>query len=147
MNVNHDAPIVAASELPIAADPETIWDVMAAIERWPSWNPDVRWASLEGELAEGSVFRWKAGPGTITSTLQRVERPRVLAWTGRTLGVEAVHVWRLEPRNGATLVTTEESWEGPVASLLRGPLRKTVRNALDAGLGHLKAEAERRSSP
>ena len=147
MRVNHDAPIVAASELPIAADPESIWDVMAAIERWPSWNPDVRWASLEGELAEGSVFRWKAGPGTITSTLQRVERPPVLAWTGRTLGVEAVHVWRLEPRNGATLVTTEESWEGPVASLLRGPLRKTVRNALDAGLGHLKAEAERRSSP
>ena len=55
-------------------------------------------------LTPGSTFRWKAGPGTITSTLQRVERPRVIAWAGRTFGIKANHVYTLEPRDGKTLV-------------------------------------------
>jgi hypothetical protein len=45
--------------------------------------------SIQGDLAEGSVFRWKAGAGTITSTIQRVEPPRLIAWTGGTLGIRA----------------------------------------------------------
>ena len=71
--------------------------------------------SIEGPVATGTVFRWKAGPGTITSTIQRVERPRLIAWTGRTLGIEAIHDWHLDARDGGTFVRTEESYEGLVA--------------------------------
>jgi uncharacterized protein YndB with AHSA1/START domain len=145
MSIDERAPVVEASEILIAAPPETVWDVLAAIERWPAWNPDVKWASVEGEIAAGTRFRWKTGPGTVTSTLQRVERPRLIAWTGRTFGIDAVHVWRLEPRDGATLVRTEESFGGVLARLLRRPLRKTLTRALESGLRHLKAEAERRA--
>ena len=144
--IDERAPVAAAGEIEVAADPEVVWEVMAAIDGWPSWNPDVTWASLDGELAEGTRFRWKAGPGTITSTLRRVERPRLLAWTGRTFGVDAVHVWRLEARGANTLVRTEESWDGLMARILRGPMQKTLQDAIDAGLRHLKAEAERRSA-
>jgi hypothetical protein len=146
MEVDRGAPAIAAGEIEIAADAETVWDVMADIDRWPSWNPDVKAASLSGPLAEGAEFRWKAGSGTIASTIRRAERPRELAWTGRTLGIDAVHVWRLEPRNGATLVSTEESWNGLVVRLLRRPLAKMLQGAIDAGLRHLKAEAERRAA-
>jgi uncharacterized protein YndB with AHSA1/START domain len=145
MSIDERAPIVEASEILIAAPPETVWDVLAAIESWPAWNPDVKWASVEGEIAAGTRFRWKTGPGTVTSTLQRVERPRLIAWTGRTFGIDAVHVWRLEPRDGATLVRTEESFGGVLARLFRRPLRKTLTRALESGLRHLKAEAERRA--
>jgi uncharacterized protein YndB with AHSA1/START domain len=143
--VDEGAPVVGASEIVIAAPPETVWDVLAALDRWPSWNPDVKSVSVEGEIAEGTRFRWKTGPGTVTSTLQRVERPRLIAWTGRTLGIDAVHVWRLEPRDGTTLVRTEESFAGVVARLFRWPLRKTLTGGLENGLRHLKAEAERRA--
>ena len=143
--VEKSAPVVEASEIVIGAPPETVWDVLATIEGWPAWNPDVKWASVEGDVAEGTQFRWKSGPGTITSTLQRVERPRLIAWTGRTFGIDAVHVWRFEPRDGATLVRTEESFEGVVARLFRRPLRRTLAGALESGLRHLKAEAERRA--
>jgi uncharacterized protein YndB with AHSA1/START domain len=146
MTINERAPVAAAGEIEVAADPEVVWDVMAAIDRWPSWNPDVTRASLDGELAEGTRFRWKAGPGTITSTLRRVERPRLLAWTGKTLGVDAIQVWRLEARGANTFVRTEESWEGLMARILRGPMQKMLQDAIDAGLRHLKAEAERRSA-
>jgi uncharacterized protein YndB with AHSA1/START domain len=146
MMINKNAPVAAAGEIEIAADPEAVWDIMAAIDRWPSWNPDVKWASLDGGLAEGRRFRWRSGPGTITSTIRSVERPWLLAWTGKTFGVNAIHVWRLESRDGSTIVRTEESWEGLVARIFRGPMRKTLETAINAGLRYLKAEAERRSA-
>lgn len=145
MEVDREAPAFARSETEIAADPETIWEILTRFESWPSWNPDVSSVALEGDVAEGTVFRWKAGRATITSTLRQVERPRVLAWTGKTTGVDAIHVWRLEPRVGGTLVQTEESWQGLFVRLLSGPMRKRLQKAVDGGLEHLKAEAERRA--
>lgn len=147
MKINESAAAVGAGEIEIAAGPGIVWDVLATIDRWPSWNPDVKGVSLSGEVTEGTEFRWKSGPGTITSTIQRVERPRLLAWTGKTLGIKAIHVWRLEPHDGNTIVRTEESWEGLVVRIFRGPMQKTLQNAIDSGLQHLKAEAERRSTP
>lgn len=144
MDINKNAPAIAASEIEIDANPEIVWDVMAGIDRWPAWNPEIKSASLEGELAEGSRFRWKAGPGTIASTIQQVERPHTLAWMGKTLGIKAIHVWRLEPKNGKTIVRTEESWEGLLPRILRGRMQKMLQDSIDSGLRHLKAEAERR---
>lgn len=88
MKINEDVPVIAVGEIVIAADSPTVWNVISAIDHWPRWNPDIRRASLDGKLAEGSKFRWKSGPGTITSTIRRVEKPHVLAWSGITLGVQ-----------------------------------------------------------
>jgi uncharacterized protein YndB with AHSA1/START domain len=142
--INEEAPIVGRSEIEIDAAPEVVWDLLTAIDRWPSWNPDVKSMTMEGPPAEGSVFRWKAGPGTITSTIRRIEPPRLIAWTGKTLGIRAIHFYRLEPREGGTFVRTEESYEGLVARILRGSLQKTLDRALADGLGYLKNEAEQR---
>ena len=122
MEINKSAPIVATGEIEVAAYPEIVWDVMAGIDRWPAWNPDVKSAHLEGEMALGSKFRWKAGPGMVTSTIQQVARPRTLAWTGNTLGINAIHVWRLEPKGDkpATkqIAKQEARQESDVAILL-----------------------------
>jgi hypothetical protein len=145
MMINERAPVAATGEIVIAATPELVWDVMANIASWPSWNPDVKSVSSGGLVAEGTQFRWKSGPGTITSTLRRVERPRQLAWTGSTLGINAIHVWRLEAEGSSTLVRTEESWEGILPRLFRSQMQKVLHSAIEAGLRHLKAEAERRA--
>jgi uncharacterized protein YndB with AHSA1/START domain len=145
VEIDRDAPAVARAETKIAADPETVWEILTGFESWPSWNPDVSSVALDGDVAEGTVFRWKTGRATITSTLRQVERSHVVAWTGKTTGIDAVHVWRLEPRDGGTLVQTEESWQGLLVRLLSGPMRKSLQKAVDGGLEHLKAEAERRA--
>ena len=146
MDVNRNAPVVAADEIEIAASPGAVWDVLTDLESWPRWNPDVKSMSLDGGLEKGSVFRWQAGPGTITSTIQDVQPPTRIAWTGSTFGIKAKHVYRLEPRGDATHVQTEESYEGLVARLLRGSLQKTLEKGLSDGLRSLKAEAERRGA-
>ncbi len=144
--IDDRAPVVGASEITIAADPQVVWEVLTDFERWPSWNADVKSMSIEGPVVAGTAFRWKAGPGTITSTITHVEPPRLIAWTGVTFGIKAVHLYRLEPRDGDTFVRTEESYEGLVAGLFRWPLQRTVDKALADGLRYLKAEVERRIS-
>jgi uncharacterized protein YndB with AHSA1/START domain len=144
--INQAAPVVASGETEIVAACEVVWEVLTGIEQWPSWNPDVKSVSMHGALSEGSEFRWKGGPGTITSTLEHVEAPRRIAWSGTTFGIEAMHVYALEARDGVTLVRTEESYHGLVARLFRGRLQKTLESSLASGLRQLKAEAERRTA-
>ena len=81
--INASAPVVGTCELEIAAAPETVWEVVTAVDSWPTWNPDVKSVSVEGPVAEGTSFRWKAGPGTIRSTIQQLDAPRRIAWTGQ----------------------------------------------------------------
>ena len=144
MEINRNAPATADGELRIDADPETVFDVISGIDRWPSWNPDVKSVRVEGPVQPGTVFRWKAGPSSLTSTLRVVDPPRELAWTGTTMGIKAVHVFRFQASDGATLARSEESWAGLLASLLKGYSRRTLDKGIRSVLEHLKSEAERR---
>jgi hypothetical protein len=143
-----NAPVFATGEIEVAADPETVWEVMADIGRWPSWNPDITAATVHGPVRPGTSFSWKSGPGTIRSTFQVVERPTELSWTGRTMGIRAIHVYRLGPSDqdpAHTVVWLEESWDGLLARLLRRPFTRTLQTAIDTGLARLKAAAERQA--
>ena len=143
--INLTAPVVGTGETEIAASRDVVWDVLTGIAQWPSWNPDVKAVAMQSPVSEGSEFRWKAGPGTITSRLEQFEPPRRVAWSGKSLGLKAMHVYALEARNGTTLVRTEESYDGLVAHLFRARLQKTLDDSLESGLRHLRAEAERRT--
>lgn len=145
MEIDRSAPAIATGELDIAASPEVVWDVISNIEAWSSWNPDVKTATLEGPLAVGSVFRWRAGGVSLTSTLGVVDPPRELSWTGRAMGIRAIHTFRFEPNDGGTLARSEESWAGLLPTLLRGSSRRTLDRGIGSVLRLLKDEAERRA--
>jgi len=144
MDIDQAAPVVIEKSVDIGAAPETVWDVLADVERWPDWNPDVKSATLDGAFAEGSRFRWKSGPSRIRSTVEASERPRVAGWSGKTLGARAAHLWLLEPTAGGTRVTTRESMSGPVPRLLTGSMKRTLEKSLDAWLARMATAAERR---
>jgi uncharacterized protein YndB with AHSA1/START domain len=146
MEINRNAPATAEGELRIDADPQTVFSVISAIDRWPSWNPDVKSVTVQGPVQPGTGFRWKAGPSTLTSTLQVVDPPHEIAWTGTTMGIKAVHVFRFQANDGGTLAHSEESWEGLIASLLKGYSRKTLDKGIRSILSHLQPEAERRAA-
>lgn len=137
------APARVSGTIGIEAGPGEVRAILSTIERWPAWNPDVPGARLEGPFAGGTTFSWKAGPGTIRSTLVQVEEPRRPGWTGWTLGIPAVHAWSPGEQAGGTAVTTGESWSGPVARLLRRRLQGTLERSTARWPGFLKAEAER----
>jgi len=146
MDINRKAPILSKGEVEIAADTETVWKVLSTLDRWPDWNPDVKSVSLEGSVAKGTKFRWRAGSWRIVSVIQNVKHARQLVWTGRMMGIKAVDSWHLEPKGQGTLVVNEESWDGVLARFFRKSLQKALDKSGLAGLGHLKAEAERRAA-
>lgn len=143
LTIEPAAPVVSTHVVEIDAPADRVWAVLTAIDRWDAWNPDVKSVSIDGPVAEGSVFRWKAGPGTVTSRIEQLERPRLIVWSGRTLGIRALHVWRLDAQGGVTIARTDESYEGLVARVLRRPLQAMLDRALTDAAGYLKTEAEK----
>jgi uncharacterized protein YndB with AHSA1/START domain len=55
--INELAPVVGSCEVDIAAPPKVAWEVLTAIERWPSWNPAVKSVSFDGEVDHGAALR------------------------------------------------------------------------------------------
>jgi hypothetical protein len=145
MTIDKQAPVQEKAETRTAASPQTVWEVLAGVDDWPSWNPDVARARLDGPLADGATIRWKAGGARLTSRIAAVAPEREIGWTGRTLGLRAVHVWRLEPDGDGTRIVTEESMSGMPARLFRTRVQSMLNRSLAAMLAALTAEAEERS--
>jgi uncharacterized protein YndB with AHSA1/START domain len=146
MEINHQAPLVSQKEMFIQASPEEIWRIHTAINDWPQWQPTIGMANLDGPLATGSIFQWKSGGLTITSTVQVVEPNRKVGWTGKALGTRASHIWIFKPHNGGTMLATEESMEGWLISILKLIMPKFLEESLDTWLQSLKSKAESSSS-
>ena len=143
IEVNRKAPAVEAADIFIEATRETVWNILSDLGSWPSWNPGVTKIGLNGPVAVGTSFAWVGGKSKIVSRLEEVDPPQRIAWSGKTLGIRAIHVWELSDRDGGTQVHTEESFEGLIARLFCGIARKMLAKALTQGISSLKAAAER----
>lgn len=146
MNINQNAPVRAAKEIYINACPEKVWHVLTSIDSWPSWQPQVVQARLNGKLKPGTTFDWKSGGTKIHSSIHTVDPFKSFGWTGKALGTYAIHNWILEEKEGATLLKTEESMQGLLAVVLKGMLNKTLNKGMDDWLGKLKIRAEEKGS-
>jgi Polyketide cyclase / dehydrase and lipid transport len=142
MEINKSAPVLATHELLINAAVQRIWSLVADIDHWPSWNPAVKTAKLNGAFEVGATFNWKSGGISIISTLQEIQQTTKLVWTGKAIGTRAIHIWSLQPTSAGVLVITSESFEGWLVSLMRKAMQKTLDESLAAWLNELKQQAE-----
>jgi hypothetical protein len=78
--------------------------------------------------------------------MQVIEPPTELAWTGVTMGIHAVHVFRFEPADGGTLARSAESFRGLIPSVFRKYSRSVLQRGIAGILRSLKVEAERRAT-
>jgi uncharacterized protein YndB with AHSA1/START domain len=144
VDIDRSAPAVAKGEIEISAPPETVWAVIADLNSWPTWNSDVKSMAFDGRLEPGSTFRWKSGSASLVSTLQVVEEPHEIGWTGETMGIRAVHVFQFEPTGSGTRAHSAESFRGLIPSVFKKFSRHTLQRGIDGILSALKTEAERR---
>jgi uncharacterized protein YndB with AHSA1/START domain len=140
--VDAHAPMSAQDSIHIAAPVEKVWASLTDIARWPEWQAPVSSATMDGELAPGTVFRWKAKGMGITSTLRDVEPPSRVSWTGDSLGMRAIHVWQLEPEGDGTRVTTMESMSGWLTRLVKLFSPRFLTQSMAESLQSLKRRAE-----
>ena len=145
MEVNRNAPVVVTEDVTISAPPTVVWHVLADIDGWATWQPDIATAALEGPLAVGTTFRWATGGLEITSTIGEVDTGRRIAWSGVSQGIEGIHVWTVEPTDADATVTrvcTVESWDGEPVRRDPAALHAALENSLRCWLGHLRTAAE-----
>lgn len=145
--IDERAPAVDGEEIQIEAPVDVVFATLTDFASWPDWQEDVSTVATElraGAPEVGGTFEWRSRGTRIRSRIELLEAPAAIGWRGRALGTEAIHIWRLQPSGQGTLVRTEESMAGWLASALRGPMRRALRRGLASAAAGLKAEAERR---
>ena len=129
-------PIEVRNETVIHASAERVWDLLTDVERWPSWYRACRWVRVESpaSAAQPLVFRWKAHPVELRSTVVASERPHSFAITADALGLHAERTFTLRPTpdGSSTVVVSHETQVGLLPWLGRAFLAPRLRAANQA---------------
>lgn len=141
--INNRAPVTCTQTITIQASPEKVWQIMTHINNWATWQTEINYAQLNGELQPQTTFTWKTGGAKIRSTLHTVEPVNCFGWTGKTFGLFAIHNWTLSETNGRTVVRVEESMEGFFAQLFRKSFNRSLLVGMQNWLNLLKKECEK----
>ncbi|MDD3787073.1 MAG: SRPBCC family protein [Petrimonas sp.] len=145
MKTNKNAPVYYSGKIIINSSAENVWKILSDIDNWPQWQKAIEYARLNGELTPGTTFDWKNGSSKIHSTLHTVKAPNYIGWTGKSMGINAVHSWKITSLgNGTTEVFVEESMEGLLTKLMKNYLNKIVKQALQKSLEELKIACEQK---
>lgn len=138
--INENASIRDSHSTIINADIDKVWDILIDMEAWPSWNKGVKKVSVEGEVAEGSVFKWIQGRTRGVSQIQALKKPNTLSWTSKAKMVKRIYVWSLEADDHQTIATISASFQGALVVLAEN--HQKVYDELLTWLECLKEKAE-----
>lgn len=143
MNIDTTAPLIGKKDIEINAPVHHVWAIQSDIKSWPKWQKDISSVNIEGKLTKGTVFKWKAMGMNITSVLQEVNENKTIGWSGKSIGMNAIHVWKFEKQGNKTIVTTEESLSGWFPMLIRLFKPDFLEQSLSKSLLNLKNQAEK----
>jgi uncharacterized protein YndB with AHSA1/START domain len=139
--IQETAPIKADASIVIDAPLPRVWKLISDIDHWPAWQPAITRAVLHGPLTTETRFDWKGGGISVESRLMQVKPLKAISWTGRAMGLKAIHVWTLAAQpGGRVLVRTRESMDGFPIALLYPSARMQENDA--QWLARLKQAAE-----
>jgi hypothetical protein len=118
----------------VPAPREVVWATFLDVNRWPEWSP---WtlAFPDGRGLEFGTSFYVAAPMPIISfvparircRVTALERPQVICWGGKLLGVPGYHRFTMEEVAGECLVLSEEQFHG-----LRAPFLRPARGLIKA---------------
>ena len=145
-DIDTRAPVVSRHGAVIAAPIEVLWRLHTDADAWPTWQPDIEHARLDGSFAPGSTFSWHTGGLDIESTIYRVEPGRQTLWGGPAHGIVGIHSWTFTPVEGGTRVDTAESWSGEPIEANVEAMQAALDGSLVAWLGHLDSAGKEVSS-
>jgi carbon monoxide dehydrogenase subunit G len=132
----------------IAASSETIWKVLADVERWPSWTPSVRSVKLltDGEFAPGTQARvHPAGSPESTWTVTLMKSGQSFRWATRARGAATIGDHIISPSETGATVTLAIEVAGLAGKLFKPLIGPGIRKNLRAEAEGLKRESESRT--
>jgi hypothetical protein len=120
-------PLRFRAELYVEHEPARVWSYFSDLTQWNRWSPiclDCR--LIDGvALRTGSVmqirFRVARIPTVVLANIVSLNSPRIITWTGKKFGLNAVHTYRFESCGTGTLMINEEEIFGarfPVSNVI-----------------------------
>ncbi|AWB93060.1 SRPBCC family protein [Aeromicrobium chenweiae] len=146
LDVDREAPVLVELSRTIDAPLPVVWRCHTDIDAWPSWQPDVSSARLDGAVEPGSTFEWQTHGLDITSTITQVVLNSRIVWAGPAEGIHGIHVWTFTPTDEGVVVHTTESWSGPPVEADPDGLRANLTVSLATWLDRLKEMCESRGT-
>lgn len=130
----------------VSAPPAEIFRVYQDVERWHTWDPDTKSASLDGPFAVGSRGRLTPTKGnTVPMLLTEVAPDRCFTVESRIPLFRMVFEHTLTPVPTGTEVLHRVTFFGPLSWVLGRMLTKQLNVGLPVTLARLKALVEARS--
>jgi hypothetical protein len=135
----------------VAADVDTVWEVLTAFDEYEEWNPTLPSVHGEAELGERLRVRLALPNGIrvpFRPVVTVVDPGRELRWEAGlpTKGVvDADHGFLLEPTDDGCVVEQVERFEGTFAEPLMGRFASVVRQGYDDMNDALAERAEARA--
>ena len=136
------APVSAVVEATIQAPIELVWATLTGLDRWPEWHHGVSRIRVGGGIEVGTWFHWRSGIFNIESQLMDVDFPERFAWSGRTFGMDALRVWRMQSFANHTQVVASESLRGLAPWAFPSLARRMLTHVVTESLLSLKIAAE-----
>jgi uncharacterized protein YndB with AHSA1/START domain len=124
------------------ASRERVWTLWTDISRWPSWNPGVGRAELDGPLAEGATgtVRGVGGPASTLRVLAIEPQRRFVTETSERLVRLRFEHELADAEDGQLLITHRVRMTGPATPLLQHTIGPRLERSIPAAL---RALAER----
>ena len=119
-----DLPIVGWTDVELSL--HDLWDTFVDVQRWPAWNPSIRWAHLSGRtLRVGARLTWLFGPIRpwlpyrlpATARIVEVVPERRVTWEVSLPGFHALHSYLFD--DGGHSGSSFGSWEIAEGALYR----------------------------
>ena len=136
------------TEIAIGAAAERVWNVFAAVDKWPEWNP---FAKVSGRLTVGERLTVEIKPPgkrpmTFRPTVVAFEPGRELRWLGHLVvpGIfDGEHGFRVRPEDvGRCRFEQFETFRGLLAAPIFLMAGGATREGFEAMNRALKARAE-----
>jgi hypothetical protein len=137
------------TEIEITASAERVWDTLADLKAYPTWNPFI--TRVAGELMPGAKLEVRleppdASPMTFRPAVLTVKTGRELRWIGRVVvpGLfDGEHHFEIQPLGpGRVRFVQEERFTGVLVPVFARGLDDNTRRGFEAMNAALKARAE-----
>lgn len=133
--------------IPICCKPATLYSVWADVANWHTWDPDTRWARLDGPFTVGSSGRLAPKKGmAVTMQLTHVVPDQMFTVQCAVLGSQMIFSHTLVEQEQGVVATHQVQFRGWLAGILMRTVGADVAKGLPVTMSRLKALCESHSS-
>jgi uncharacterized protein YndB with AHSA1/START domain len=105
------------AEAVVAAPVDHVFGLLADVERWPDWVPDV--TAVNGMLGQQCTFEVHLRGERFEVLVAEHQAPHRIGWTAIADELQIYQAWLFAPDLAGTRVTTEVVAVGPAAAAYR----------------------------